>query len=302
LKTQREFHLEEILKLDPEHQEAHYGLGHSKVDGRWVNADQWMRSRGYVRYRGAWRIPQDVALEQAFDKYTDRSKQWQRKVKTWRTMIAKGRGKEQEAMDAIAAIDDPIASIALIAILENEREPRGLRLLCVDVLGRLRTPNAVAAFVRCAIEDPDAHIRDACLDQLVEFGTPAAVRGFQQLLKSLDNLKVNRAALCLGALRSRESAIPLIEALQTEHKFKIQTGGGPGQMNLGFGGGSGGSGNTFGAGGRPKIITRTLNNEGALNALVSIFPGINFGYDEQAWKKWYVEQHRPPVTSLRRDE
>ncbi len=302
LKTQREFHLNEILKLDPEHQEAHYGLGHSKVDGRWVDADDWMRSRGYVRYRGAWRIPQDVALEQAFEKYSNRSKEWQRKVKSWRTMIAKRRGKEQEAIDAIKAIEDPMAATALIDVLEDERAPRQLRRLCVEVLGRLRTPTAVAAFVRIAIEDPDAHIREACLDQLVEFGTPAAVRGFEQLLESPDNRKVNRAALCLGELQAEEAAIALIEALHTEHKFKIQTGGGPGQMNLGFGGGAGGSGNTFGAGGRPKIITRTLQNEGVLNALVSIFPGINFGYDKAAWKKWYTEQHRPPIGSLRRDD
>ncbi len=302
LKTQRNVHLEEILKLDPEHQEAHYGLGHSKVEGRWVNADQWMRNRGYVRYRGAWRIPQDVALEQSFEKYTNRSKEWQRKVKSWRTMIAKRRGKEQEAIDAIEAIDDPSAATALIGILEDERESRHLRLLCVDVLGRLRSPAAVAAFVRRAMEDPDAHVRDACLDQLVEFGTPAAVRGFQQMLKSLDNQKVNRAAICLGMLKAQQAAIPLIEALHTEHKYKVQSGGSPGQMSLGFGGGSGGSGNTFGAGGQPKIIKRTLQNDGVLNALVSIFPGINFGYDKAAWKNWYTQQHRPPVGSLRRDE
>jgi hypothetical protein len=302
LKTQREFHLNEILKLDPEHQEAHYGLGHSKVDGRWVNADQWMRSRGYVRYRGAWRIPQDVALEQSFEKYSNRTKDWQQKVKSWRTMIAKRRGKEQEAIEAIQAIDDPAAAAALIGILENEREPRELRKLCAEVLGRLRTPTAVAAFVRIAIEDPDPHVREACLDQLVKFGAPAAVRGFQQMLESPDNRKVNRAAICLGELGAQEAALSLIEALHTEHKYKIQTGGGPGQMSLGFGGGAGGSGNTFGAGGRPKIVTRTLQNEGVLNALVAIFPGINFGYDQAAWKNWYTEQHRPPVGSLRRDD
>jgi hypothetical protein len=302
LKTQRVFHLEEILKLDPEHQEAHYALGHSKIDDRWVDADQWMRSRGYVRYRGAWRIPQDVALEQAFEQAGNQVKDWQRKVKNWRTMIAKRRGKEREAIDAIRAIDDPAAAPALIGILEDPQEPRELRLLCVQVLGRLRSPAAAVAFMHRALEDPDAHVRDACLDQLTDFGRSAAVRGFQQVLKSADNRKVNRAAVCLGVLQASEAAVPLIESLYTEHSFKVQTGGGPGQMNLGFGGGSGGGGNTFGAGGRPKIITRTLQNEGVLNALVAIFPGNNFGYDQEAWKKWYTEQYRPPGGSLRRDD
>jgi hypothetical protein len=294
--------LEEVLKLDPEHEQAHYGLGHSKIDGKWVDADQWMRSRGYVRYRGAWRVPQDVALEQAFEEASNRTKQWQRKVKSWRTMIAKGRGKEQEAVDAIKAIEDPAAATALISLLKDDQASRSLRLLCIDVLGRLRSPEAAIAFMHCALEDPDAHIRDACLEQLADFGTSAAVRGFVKVLKSPDNRKVNRAALCLGILEADEAAVPLIESLYTEHKFKIQTGGGPGQMNLGFGGGSGGGGNTFGAGGRPKIITRTLQNEGVLNALVSIFPGVNFGYDQDAWKKWYTEQFRPPAGTLRRDD
>ncbi len=302
LKQQREFHLQEILKLDPEHAEARYGLGYSKVDGNWVKTDEWMLSRGYVRYRGAWRIAQDVALEQVAQRNEKQVKDWRQKVNIWRTAISKRRGKEQDATDAIRAIKDPAAAPALAEIVADTGEQRDLRLLCIEVLGKLQSPAGVAAFIKQAVEDADPHIREACLDQLARFGTPQAVRICERLLKSKDNRKVNQAALCLGALKDPAGTLPLINALVTEHKFVVQSpGGSPGQMNLGFGSGPSGGGNSFSAGGRPQVITKNLRNEGVLNALVAIHPGVNFGYDIEQWKRWYVDKDRPTVFDLRRD-
>ena len=302
LNQQREFHLQEILKLDPEHAEARYGLGYSKVDGNWVKTDEWMLGRGYVRYRGAWRIAQDVALEQTAEKYEKQVKEWRQKVKTLRTAITKRRGKEQEALDAIRAIRDAAAAPALAEIVEDIRESRELRLVCIEVLGKLRCPAGWSAFIKRAVEDADPHIREACLDQLSRFGTPQAVRACEKLLASKDNVKVNRAALCLGALQDPSATQSLINALITEHKFIVQSSGGsPGQMNLGFGSGPSGGGNSFSAGGRPQVIEKKFQNEAVLNALVSLHPGINFGYDVEAWKRWYANKDRPTVLDLRRD-
>jgi hypothetical protein len=302
LNQQREFHLQEILKLDPEHAEARYGLGYSKVEGNWVKTDEWMLSRGYIRYRGAWRIAQDVALEQTAEKHEKQVKEWLQKVKTWRTAITKRRGKEQEALEAIRAIRDVAAAPALAEIVEDTRESRELRLVCIEVLGKLRCPAGWSAFIKRAVEDTDPHIREACLDQLAQFGTPQAVRACERLLTSKDNIKVNRAALCLGALQDPSATQPLINALITNHKFILQSSGGsPGQMNLGFGNSPGGGGNSFSAGGRPQVIEKKLQNEAVLNALVALHPGINFGYDVEAWKRWYANKDRPTVLDLRRD-
>jgi len=302
LKPQREFHLQEILKLDPEHAEARYALGYSKVDGNWVKTDEWMLSRGYIRHRGAWRIAQDVALEQVAQRNDKQVKDWRQKVNTWRSAITKRRGKEQDARDAIQAIDDPAAAVALAEIVGDTDEQRDVRLLCIQVLAKLRSGVGVAALTKQAVEDADPHIREACLDELARFGTPQAVRFCEKLLKSKHNRKVNQAALCLGVLRDPAATLPLINALVTEHKFILQSpGGSTGQMNVGFGSGPSGGGNTFGAGGRPQIIEKQLRNEGVLNALVAIYPGINFGYDIEAWKRWYVDKDRPTVLDLRRD-
>ncbi len=302
LKEPRQHHLEEIIKLDADHKEARYGLGYSQVEDGWVKTDEWMRGQGYVRYGGGWRIAQDVMLEKAAKEAEKRQNDWKRKVKTWRTAIAKRRGKEQEAIDAIRAIDDPNAAPALIAILENKKESRDPKMLMIDVLGGLQSPAAVGAFIKRAVEDSDANIRDACLDQLARFGTPQAVRAFERLLDAKDNKIVNRAAFCLGTLKQPEATLALINSLVTEHTFLVQQGGAPGQLNLGFGDGPGGGGNSFGVGGRPKPVTANLKNENALNALVALHPGINFGFNVEAWKNWYIEQYEPSTATLRRDD
>lgn len=303
LDAQRKHHLNQILRLDPEHKEARYGLGFSRVDDRWIQTDQWMQQQGYIRYQGSWRIAQDVALEKAAEQVEKSAKDWRKKIKAWRTWILKSRGRELEAMAAIKAIQDPAASAGLVEILNNETDPRALRLLCIDVLGRLRSSLAGRAFIERAMSDRDASIRDACLDQLSHFGTLQASRAFQTFLRSPDNTKVSRAAACLGLLGSAEATLPLINALVTEHKFMVQSAGGtPGQLNLGFGSGGGGGGNSFGVGGRPKIFKQNLSNEAVLNALVALWPGINFGYDEEAWRAWYADQQTPDTLNLRRSE
>jgi hypothetical protein len=303
LNAQREHHLNQILQLDPDHKEARYGLGFSRVKDQWVKTDEWMQNQGYVRYRGAWRTPQDVALEQAIEQFDKSEKDWLRKIKNWRTWILKARGREAQAREAIRAIDDPAAAAGLIEIVENEKDPPELRMLCIEVLGKLRTPRATRVFVQRAMQDPDANIRDACLDELKQFGTAQAVPMFLALLKSSDNKKVNRAAACLNALKNPEATLSLVNALVTEHKFMLQAGGTPGQMNLGFGSGPGGSGGgTFGVSGNPKIVKQDLRNESVLNALRALWPGVNFGFDTEAWKAWFAERQAPSAQNLRRDD
>jgi hypothetical protein len=302
LKDERELHLQEVLKLDPEHEAARHGLGFSRVDNRWVNTDQWMTSQGYIRYRGSWRIPQDVALEKQAEEHEKREKEWKRKLKTWRGWIAKRRGQEKAALDAIRAIDDPTASGALIDVLNDKQAGSNLKRLCVDVLGRLQTPAGVRSLIDRSINDPSADVRDACLDQLESFGAMQAVRTFEGLLTSSDNKLVNRAATGLAILGRPEATLSLINALITEHKFLVTTGGGPGKFNLGFGGGPGGGGNSFSAGGQTKMVKTPLKNENVLNALISLYPGTNFGYDMESWKTWYARQRMPVTVRLRRSD
>ena len=51
-----------VVKLDPDHRGAHYGLGHVRYDDRWMTEDEAMEAQGYVRHEGRWVTAEEKAL------------------------------------------------------------------------------------------------------------------------------------------------------------------------------------------------------------------------------------------------
>ena len=62
LPKQRKTHLERVVELDPEHAAARHALGYSHIQGRWVTQAKLMTENGYVRYKGAWVLPQEIEI------------------------------------------------------------------------------------------------------------------------------------------------------------------------------------------------------------------------------------------------
>src|SRR5262245_50092375 len=62
LDAERKVHLEEVLRLDPDHEEARRLLGYSKFGDEWMKPDEWMRKQGYVSFEGKWCLPQEVEI------------------------------------------------------------------------------------------------------------------------------------------------------------------------------------------------------------------------------------------------
>ncbi len=295
LEEQRTFHLEQVLKLDPEHKESRYALGYSQLDGKWVRQEDVMVKRGYVRDRGAWRLPQEMELEKVNDAEDEITIGWRKKLKIWRSWIIKNRDKAQQGEQEIRAIRDPYAAMALVEQLGNEKEPRQLKLLYVDILGQL-PPNAVSidGLVRHAMDDLDGKVREACLDEVTRVGSQRAKEYFLRRLKDPERIMVHRAAIGLARLNATSATLPLIDALVTEHK--VLTGSGSGGISPTFSDQGGG----LSAGGGPKIEEKEFRNEPVLHALTSLHRGVNFGYNKTAWKNWYVAQNVPHKINLRR--
>jgi hypothetical protein len=286
LLAQRDTHLERIIELDPNHAEARRGLGYSQIDGQWVKRDELMISRGYERYKGRWRTRQEIELLKNKQKQEQTEKDWCQKVERWRSWLGSDRG--EAARQSILEINDPVAVKALALALKND-SAHSSRSVFIETLAKLGTPEALKALAVEAMENPVEETRLTCLDYLEKTKDHEVVVYFVSKLRSKDNHIINLAGAALGRMKDPSSVGPLIDALVTTHKFKVNQGS-PGNVSTTFGtGGTGGMG--MSAGGGPKIYTRQIANQAVLDALIAI-TRQNFNFDERAWKAWYAAQKK----------
>ncbi|MHB8867060.1 MAG: HEAT repeat domain-containing protein [Pirellulaceae bacterium] len=299
LKTQREFHLRKVLELDPNHAEARHGLGFSQIGDNWIKADEWLKGQGFVRYNGGWRLAQEVDIEARNERQVIEEKEWRKRLKVWRSSIVRGRNDSAEALAQLRAIDSALAIAGLCELLANPDEPSQLKLLYIDVLAKFNSSGAVAALLERVMKDPDLEIRERSIDATKKYGSLQAVAVLSRALKDKDNNVVNQAAWALGRLGDPSAVPALIEAIVTKHRFKVQTGSGPGGISGSFSPQGGGG---LQAGGGVKIIENELQNRQVLGALTTLVgPGVNFGYDKQGWKDWYARRNLASGVNLRRD-
>lgn len=294
LLSERKRHLAEVIALDPDHEEARGALGYLRIGSKWMTQEEFFTSQGYVRSGGAWKLPQHVELEAAERARELAEKRLRADIRNWIEQIVKGRNTE-EAQRRLNAIRDPLAGPALAEILSDDGQPKDVRLMCLDLLGKLPPGLANAHLIALSIDDKDAEIRDRCLDELKRGGSATAVDVFIALLASKDNKKVNRAATGLERMEDGYATLSLINALVTTHEYLIvPRGGGPGGLNFDSSGG-------LNVGGKPKKVKQDKQNASALSALVKLNPGANFQYDEDAWRKWYTDTFTTTKVDLRRD-
>ena len=302
LRDQRKTHLERIIALDGNHVKARHALGYSQVKGRWTKQNEGMAAKGYVRFQGAWRLPQEVKLMQEQKSSDQADLNWRRKLKMWSEWLYKNR--ETEARDNILAIRDPLATSALIAQLQRALErnaPLEIKLLWVEALVNVGTPAAWRAVAICSLEENEDEVRLSCLDKIVTENYRPAVNIYIQQLKSNSNVYVNRAAVGLAQMKDPAAIRPLIDALVTEHTVQVQSGP-PGQMSSTFGTGPNSGGGAFSFGGGPKTYKQRLRNREVFDALVALTDKAEFGYEVSAWKNWYASRKRAaPAIDARRD-
>ncbi len=169
-----------------------------------------------------------------------------------------------------------------------------LRLLWVRLLGQFRNVVSVEALVRAGLEESDETVREAALNELVEYGSGSAVATYLQYLSSNDNQLVNRAARALTWFPDRELVLTYIDALVTTHKTELAPGPG---MQVGFGSGGGG----MQMGGKKQVQVDQVKNPAALTLVKSVVPDVDYGYDEQAWKNYIASLRTAFSGDLRRD-
>jgi hypothetical protein len=294
----RQVHLNRILELDPEYLPARRALGYSRVDGRWTTQEQLMTARGYVRYKGEWRLPQEVELLESRRKQELAEKEWFGQIKRWRDWLKGDRW--EKALEQIGEIADPDAVPALKHQLSDEPDPR-VRKLWLECLGRIHTPAALDLLVTVSLEDPDLEVRLSAIDELEVHGKhPAIAERYIKALRADSNAMINRAGVGLAAVGDATAIGPLIESLVTTHKYKLPRQGNPNAISSTFRTDGGGGGGLSVGSKPPTVIVKTLANENVRDALVKI-SGANFGFDVDRWRTWHAAQKKADVLNARRD-
>jgi HEAT repeat protein len=214
------------------------------------------------------------------------------------------------AVAGLESIRDAAAGPALADILDDPKQPRPVRLMCLDILGKLPPGLATGTLVKLAMNETDDRILDRCLEELIRLGPHVVLSAFLNELKNekeshlSKNARINRAAYCLQRFGDKDATLPLINALVTEHYIIANpdpAGGTPINFNSGGGPGQGGLGG-LSMGSKAKKFKGTKENSAVRDALVSMYPGVNFQFDVEEWKRWYSQTQTSTNINLRRDE
>jgi hypothetical protein len=297
LPVERETHLKRIIELDPNHAGARRALGYVQIEGQWTTQDALMIERGYKRYKNRWMLQQQIDLIEDKAKLENAQQEWFQNIKRWRGWL--GSDRDEQARENFHNIADPLAVKALIAGLRDDASAP-IRLIYVEALAKINTPEAARALAIASIEDPVDEVRLTCLDRLQTEKRPDVVAYYVSKLRAKDNPTVNMAGIALGRMKDPSATGPLIDSLVTTHKFKIAKPGGDNAMSTSFGKGVNGGGTGMSMGGGPKIISQQFTNQSVLDALAAI-TGQNFGFNQSAWRHWYAAQKKPETIDARRD-
>jgi hypothetical protein len=320
LPTEYRFHLQEVIRLDPNHAAARKRLGFVQRQGQWLTEEEAKSADGYVKFRGKWVLPQERARQEADRAKDSRRQDLGRKIR----LAQKGLrqvdkpDRVEAARDDLLAIDDPVA-IPLLMNLLGKKGSSADREVLVEVLAGIDDPDSTDALVELCLEDSSPSNRLASARALLPRQSPALVGKFVQELKSNDNNHVRRAGQALAVLGD-DSVVPsLVDALITRHErvydpsFEEKLAGITGtsvrttetvilpdgsmiRRNLL-------QGQTASQAFAPnvpqrQVIVETKENEEVLDALIER-TGENFGYDQHAWRAWLDREYRDQAAGQR---
>ncbi len=289
LDAQAEAHFQRVVELDPENEEARKALRHEKLNGVWVSRQERLERNGWVRVGGVNLSRQEAELLEKAKAAQEEARYWKKEIAFLYNAALDG---DVRARDALRRTRNPRALTPLGNALKKEKDPEG-RVLLVQAIGSIGTPNALSALGRVALQDDDLDVRTAALEGVNRKKTalPDAIEFFRQTLRSSNDVAtINRAAYALGYFEAEQAIPDLVNALTTTHKRQITVGSE--QTRASFNTATGQlQGFSPGGGTQTKTITELSRNEEARKALVRIVGAhyqtpVDFGFDVDAWIAW----------------
>lgn len=315
LTSQRMQHLQRVIELEPDHEKARAALGHIWQEGQWVDQDEMMAGKGYVKYKGKYITTLEMELIEKTEEEVEAEKAWYPRIRLWVNWL-KGshQGRQAEALVNLQGVTDPNACPAVVKFLVNDDANVMLRQLAVQVLSQPGGPKPVVGLTRLAVLDPLPELRKAALDALKPDQYATAQPYLLRDLRHKQNVVVCRAAAALERVGDDEAVIPLIQALMTTHQYTVRVPVAQMSVALGSNGAIGGSSGSSlppdieaglrtgqypngvivlnGPGPPPEAATRvvtvnyTHQNAEVLSALQKL-TGTNFGFDRRTWRLYW---------------
>lgn len=253
-----------------------------------------MARMGFFRHGREWKTRQEIDLIEREEKAAAERRAWKTRLERLRRRLDVPADAAVAAED-IRGISDPLAARALADALLAEPLLR-VRSLYIEALGRISDPDAFGILLAAALDHPDPETRIAAIERLQEIGPHLAVPTLAAALASADNAQVNRAAEALGRLGVASAVPALIAALETEHLGVVSDGRAAGSTTATFTPAGGG----LSMGGGPKRVKTRMRNDRVLEALIAL-TGVNFQWDQAAWRAWLAtERSLPADYDLRR--
>src|SRR6056297_496921 len=199
LEPQRDYHMQRVIALAPEHEQARAALGFVRRRGDWIPYGEQQRDRGMVLSAGRWQLPEAVAIDKQRDETEVTVKRWKKEVARRRSQALRGGDKGADAFQAVRGLKEPDAAMAIgEELIQNRKsQPQSLRLLWVELLGAMRTQAAVEPLVQIGLNEPDPVIRERAYEKLETYGKQAAIYSYLPLLKSPNNAEVQAAGRAL---------------------------------------------------------------------------------------------------------
>lgn len=318
LSEQRTEHLQRVVELDPNHEAAHAALGHVWKDGAWVDWDQYMAERGYVKHKGKYVTQQEFDLLKKTADELKREQDWYPKVRLWLGWVTGPHAdRRQNGLASLTAIDDLDAAPAVAKFL-GAHPSKDVRLLGVSILAQCPGEKSSTGLVRIALRDDDQDVRTAALTGLPESQFDRVRPLFVKELRSASNAVVCRAATALGRMGDEASVEPLITALVTTHHYEVRVPIGP-TYSFGADGSMGGTSSAIPpeveaalrtgqlpqgvivlntpdpARMRTAVVRKEHQNAEVLAALKTL-TGEDYGYDERTWQLWWSAKKHDGAT------
>lgn len=324
LEAEAKRHYQRVIELDPDHVAARKALGYVRVGRYWVDGqdpDAGGDARATTQPAPATQATRpastggrESARTEAVGQDTEElvaaiQGQWMRRIRAIRAnrldsgvdrLVESGREKVLE-------IHDPLAVLPMVRCLSEGSH--AAREVLVQALARFPEDEATMNLAVIALADPAHDIRQAAMTDLKRRNDPRVSAQFREALLSGNDVLIRRAATALGAFGDPAAVPDLIRVLTAERRKAVEVpvrtyfGAYPqvfsGATSVSFGTqvsvkylpqiGYGAAGGAVFGPTEWQVRDVTMYRTEVLEALRSI-TGQEFGFDEEAWSRWYEEQ------------